>query len=99
MQGCTAAVFLCALAATPPAAHFANIVQGLAPAAVFPVDLMIVNLINGQSGNYDSVFLSNYATIFVKDELGRLPGVAGITYLASAITASGPGSILTSWRR
>ena len=26
-------------------------------------------------------FLSNYATIYVKDELGRLPGVAGITYL------------------
>ena len=26
-------------------------------------------------------FLSNYATIDVRDELGRLPGVAGITYL------------------
>src|SRR5205085_1611767 len=26
-------------------------------------------------------FLSNYATIYLKDELGRLPGVAGITYL------------------
>src|SRR5262249_31126573 len=25
--------------------------------------------------------LSNYATIEIKDELGRLPGVAGITYL------------------
>ena len=25
--------------------------------------------------------MSNYATIYLKDELGRLPGVAGITYL------------------
>ncbi|MGA7497515.1 MAG: efflux RND transporter permease subunit, partial [Isosphaeraceae bacterium] len=30
---------------------------------------------------YDSNFLSNYATIYIKDELGRLDGVAGITYL------------------
>src|SRR6185437_14390477 len=32
-------------------------------------------------GRYDSTFLSNYATIYIKDELGRLPGIAGITYL------------------
>ena len=30
---------------------------------------------------FRQLFLSNYATIYVKDELGRLPGVAGITYL------------------
>ena len=41
---------------------------------------MIVNLISPDD-RYDSLFLSNYATIYVKDELGRLPGVAGITYL------------------
>ena len=41
---------------------------------------MIVNLIS-PDGQYDSTFLSNYATIYIKDELGRLPGVAGITYL------------------
>jgi len=41
---------------------------------------MIVNLVSPNS-HYDSIFLSNYATIYVKDELGRLPGVAGITYL------------------
>src|SRR4051794_24686097 len=45
-----------------------------------PNTLMIVNLISPDN-RYDSIFLSNYATIYVKDELGRLPGVAGITYL------------------
>src|SRR5256714_9689392 len=45
-----------------------------------PNTLLIVNLIS-PDGRYDSTFLSNYATIYLKDELGRLPGVAGITYL------------------
>src|ERR1019366_8493363 len=45
-----------------------------------PNTLMIVNLIS-PDGRYDGTFLSNYATIYIKDELGRLPGVAGITYL------------------
>ena len=45
-----------------------------------PNTLMIVNLIS-PDGRYDDIFLSNYATIYVRDELGRLPGVAGITYL------------------
>ena len=42
--------------------------------------LMIVNLIS-TNGQYDSVYLSNYATIYIRDELGRLPGIADITYL------------------
>src|SRR5260370_336659 len=45
-----------------------------------PSRLMIVNLTSPDQ-RYNSLFLSNYATIYVKDELGRLPGVAGITYL------------------
>jgi multidrug efflux pump len=45
-----------------------------------PNTLMIVNLVS-PDGRYDNLFLSNYATIYVKDELGRLPGVAGISYL------------------
>ena len=45
-----------------------------------PNTLMIVNLISPDA-RYDDTFLSNYATINVSDELGRLPGVAGITYL------------------
>src|SRR5262249_4511332 len=32
-------------------------------------------------GRYDDIYLSNYATIQIKDELDRLPGVANISYL------------------
>ena len=45
-----------------------------------PNTMMIVNLVSSD-GRYDNLFLSNYATIYVRDELGRLPGVAGIAYL------------------
>jgi multidrug efflux pump len=42
--------------------------------------LMIVNLISPDN-TYDDIFLSNYATIYVKDELGRVEGVGDIGYL------------------
>ena len=45
-----------------------------------PATLMIVNLI-GDGDKNDPVYLSNYATIFLKDELARVDGVAGINYL------------------
>ncbi len=45
-----------------------------------PATLMIVNLI-GDGDKNDPVYLSNYATIFLKDELARVEGVAGINYL------------------
>ena len=54
--------------------------EGINVRKMSPNTLMIVNLIS-PDGRYDDIFLSNYATIYVKDELGRLPGVAGITYL------------------
>jgi multidrug efflux pump len=54
--------------------------EGINVKKMSPNTLMIVNLISPDD-RYDSLFLSNYATIYVKDELGRLPGVAGITYL------------------
>ena len=54
--------------------------EGITVKKMSPNTLMIVNLIS-PDGRYDAIFLSNYATIYVKDELGRLPGVAGITYL------------------
>src|SRR5271170_7469446 len=54
--------------------------EGISVKKMSPNTLMIVNLIS-PDGRYDSTFLSNYATIYLKDELGRLPGVAGITYL------------------
>ena len=54
--------------------------QGINVQKMSPSRLMIVNLVS-PDGRYDDVFLSNYATIEINDELGRLPGVAGITYL------------------
>ena len=56
--------------------------EGLNVKKMSPSTLMIVNLVSPNS-HYDSIFLSNYATIYVKDELGRLPGIAGITYLVA----------------
>jgi multidrug efflux pump len=54
--------------------------EGINVKKMSPNTLMIVNLLS-PDGQYDSTFLSNYATIYIKDELGRMPGVAGITYL------------------
>jgi multidrug efflux pump subunit AcrB len=54
--------------------------EGISVKKMSPSTLMIVNLLS-PDGQYDNTFLSNYATIYIKDELGRLPGVAGITYL------------------
>src|SRR5438270_12253920 len=45
-----------------------------------PSQLMIVNLYS-PDGSRDSLYLSNYATIQLRDELSRLPGVGDITYL------------------
>src|SRR5437868_15361231 len=54
--------------------------EGINVRKMSPNTLMIVNLVSPDN-RYDSIFLSNYATLNVKDELGRLNGVAGITYL------------------
>ena len=45
-----------------------------------PTILMIVNLFSPK-GTRDNLYLSNYATIQLRDELARLPGVGDITYL------------------
>jgi multidrug efflux pump subunit AcrB len=45
-----------------------------------PSVLMIVNLYS-PNNTRDNLYLSNYATIQLKDELSRLPGVGDITYL------------------
>src|SRR6266404_3654573 len=54
--------------------------EGINVRKMSPSTLMIVNLVSPDN-THDATFLSNYATIYVKDELGRLDGVAGITYL------------------
>ncbi len=45
-----------------------------------PSVLMIINLYS-PDGTHNSLDLSNYATIQLRDELARLPGVGDITYL------------------
>src|SRR5438128_12572116 len=57
--------------------------EGISVKKMSPNTLMIVNLISSDP-KQNSIFLSNYATIYVKDELGRLPGVAGITSLGQS---------------
>jgi hydrophobe/amphiphile efflux-1 (HAE1) family protein len=54
--------------------------QGINVRKVSPSTLMIVNLVS-PGGQYNDLFLSNYATIELRDELGRLPGVGGVGYL------------------
>ncbi|HEX4591227.1 MAG TPA: efflux RND transporter permease subunit, partial [Gemmataceae bacterium] len=66
--------------------------EGINVRKMSPNTLMIVNLVlkepklllgehDAADANKQAIYLSNYATIYVKDELGRVPGVAGITYL------------------
>src|SRR6478672_8103878 len=54
--------------------------EGITVKKMSPNTLMIVNL-TSTDGRYDDLYLSNYATIDVRDEIGRLPGVAGVSYL------------------
>jgi multidrug efflux pump subunit AcrB len=47
-----------------------------------PSVLMIINLVSkGDDNTRGDLYLSNYATIQLRDELSRLPGVGDITYL------------------
>ena len=61
--------------------------EGITVKKMSPNTLMIVNLISpdnrfsSENDPQGDIYLSNYATIDVRDELGRLPGVAGVSYL------------------
>jgi multidrug efflux pump subunit AcrB len=54
--------------------------EGITVQKQSPNTLLIVNL-TGHGDKNNPVYLSNYATIFVKDELARVSGVAGISYM------------------
>ena len=60
-----------------------------------PDILMVVNFFSPQ-GLHDDVYLSNYATINVKDELLRIYGVSDITYLGERDYSIRTGSIRRS---
>jgi multidrug efflux pump len=59
--------------------------QGVAVKKKSPSIMMIVNLVSRRDaqGRYlrDDLYLSNYATIQIKDELLRLPGVGDVTFM------------------
>jgi multidrug efflux pump len=54
--------------------------RGVAVKKKSPTVLMIVNLFSPDASR-DNLYLSNYATIQIRDELARLQGVGDITYL------------------
>src|SRR5438270_7485496 len=54
--------------------------QGVTTKKKSPSILLCVNLI-AEEGRYDQLFLSNFATIQVKDALARLKGVGDVTFL------------------
>src|SRR5437660_14036 len=53
--------------------------QGITIKKKTPDLLMIVSFVSPDA-RYDDIYLSNFATIYVKDELLRVPGVSDITY-------------------
>jgi multidrug efflux pump subunit AcrB len=55
-------------------------VQGVSTKKKSPSILLVINLIS-PDGRYDDLYLSNYATIQIKDELLRIDGVGDINYL------------------
>src|SRR6516165_4083224 len=44
-------------------------------------DILLVITFFSPNGLYDDIYLSNYATVFVKDEILRVPGVSDINFL------------------
>lgn len=55
-------------------------VQGVSTKKKSPSILLAVNLIS-PDGRYDDLYLSNYATIHLRDELARLDGVGDVVYM------------------
>lgn len=51
--------------------------QGITTQKQSPALTLVVHLVS-PSGKYDSLYLRNYATLKVKDELARLPGVGQV---------------------
>jgi multidrug efflux pump len=55
--------------------------QGIQIRKKTPDILMIVNFVSDDPSRYDDIYLSNFATIFVRDELLRVYGVSDINYM------------------
>jgi len=55
-------------------------IQGVSTKKKSPSILLAINLIS-PDGRHDDVYLSNYATIQIKDEILRIPGVGDLNFL------------------
>ena len=44
-------------------------------------DILMVMTFFSPDGRYDDIYLSNYATVFIKDEILRVPGVSDVNFL------------------
>ena len=61
-------------------------------------DILLVVALSSTDPRYDTLFLSNYATVNLLDELKRMPGVADAPSSARATTRCASGSSPTRWR-
>ena len=59
---------------------------------------MMVTL-SAPAGRYDALYLSNYATVYIKDELARLPGVGEVVDFGRQEEKLASGSTRRNWRR
>ena len=60
-------------------------------------DITMVVQLYSPDNSRDALFLSNYATLRVRDALARLPGVGDITQLGAASIRSACGSTPRNW--
>ena len=61
-------------------------------------DILLLVALVSPDNSRDTLFLSNYATITLLDELKRVPGVADVTSSVRAITRCASGCSPTRWR-
>ena len=45
--------------------------------------VLMVNLLNGEGGEYDEIYISNYINLNIKDVLARVPGVAKVDVMGA----------------
>ncbi len=59
-------------------------------------NILLFGALTSPDGRFDTLYLSNYATLRIKDELSRLEGVGNVIIFGAVITVCGSGSIRTS---
>lgn len=58
---------------------------------------MVVHLVS-PDGRYDPLYLSNFVTLQVRDQLARISGVGDVLVWGLVNTPCGSGSIRRRWR-